>query len=275
MEQARSEAGATRRDLLMALAAAPAALALSGPLQAQAVAAPPLKLVSIVARKPGLSVDRFRQHWLGIHGPMARKVPGIQGFILSEAVQDSGVAAPNANYRDAFDGIALIWYPGQEALRSGMASQTAKDWLADGDLFIDRAASRGFFVTEQIVVPPARTEGGIKRTVLLVRKPGTTHEQFMEHWTKTHAALAQGVPGLIGAVFNHIDSALGQPSPHGEIDGIAELWWDSGAANMGGRVVTPQSTAWNADGALFLDQAKTRTMVSLEHVMIDQPHAHR
>jgi len=268
MEEAQPQTGATRRDLMTAMFAAPAALALPGALPA-ATTAPPLKVLSLVARKSALSQDRFRQHWLGIHGPMARKVPGLQGFILSEAVQDSAAAAPGANYKDRFDGIAHIWYPSQEAMRAGMATQSAKDWLADGDLFIDRAASRNFIVEEQVVVPPPRGEGGIKRTLLMVRKPEQTHEAFMAHWTGRHVELARGVPGLAGCVYNKIVSALGrQGSPFAEIDGIAEVWWDSGAANMGGRVESPQSAAWAADAALFTDRARSRTIISLEHVMI-------
>jgi uncharacterized protein (TIGR02118 family) len=263
--------GTTRRAVVGAMIAAPAALALPGvALAADTPAAtPPLKIFSIVVRKPDLSQDSFRQHWIGIHGPMARKVPGIAGFILSEAVQDSAAAAPGANYTERFDGIAHSWYPAPGVLRAGMADPQSRAWLADGDLFIDRAASRNFFVREQVVVPIARAEGGLKRTSLLVRKPGMTHEQFMEHWTKTHAELAQGVPGLRGCVFNRIETAMGsQDGPWGEIDGIAELWWDSGAVDLGGRVVSPQSGAWAANGDMFIDRSRSRTIVSLEHVMI-------
>lgn len=265
----------TRRDVVAAVAALPALAALPGALRAAAIPPPPLKILSIVARKPDLSQDRFRQHWLGIHGPMARKVPNLLGFILSDAVQDSAAAAPTANYKERFDGIAHIWYQSQEAMRAGMASQYARDWIADGNLFIDRKASRNFIVTEQIVVPPPRLEGGLKRTLLLVRKPGTTHEQFLDHWTKRHAELAQGVPGLRGCVFNRIETSLGtEGSPWAEIDGITETWWDGGAANMGGRVESPQAAAWAADAANFLDGSKTRTIVSIEHVMIELPGTH-
>ncbi len=276
MDEAISYLGATRRELMAAMAAVPAALALPGALKAATTPAsattPGVKLLSIVARKSDMTPDRFRQHWLGIHGPMARKVPGLQGFILSEAVADSSAAAPAANYAERFDGIAHIWYPSADALRSGMATPDSRAWLADGDQFIDRAASRGFFVNEQIVVAPPRAEGGIKRTVLLVRKAGTTHEQFVQHWTTRHAAMAHDVPGLLGCVFNRIETSLGTPrSPWAEIDGIAELWWDNGAVDLGERVDSPQSAAWLADGDLFIDRARSRTIISLEHAMIGLP----
>lgn len=266
-----SGSAVTRRDVVGAMVAAPAALALPGMASAagSAALARGVKLLSIVSRKAELSQDRFRQHWLGIHGPMARTVPGINGFILSEAVADSGARAPGATYSERFDGIAHIWYPAQSALRAGMATSQAKDWLADGDLFIDRKASRGYFVTEQSVIAAPRAEGGIKRTSLLVRKPGITHAEFMAHWTGKHAEMARAVPGLIGCVYNRIDGALGkEASPWVEIDGIAEFWWDSGALNLGGRVESPQWQAWSAEGDRFIDRAQSRTMISLEHVMI-------
>lgn len=263
---------ATRRTLLAGMAAAPAMMGLPIALKAAAASPPPFKVLSIVARKPGLSQDRFRQHWLGIYGPMARKIPQLLGFLLSEAVQDSAAAAPQANYKARFDGVAHIWYRSQEAMRAGMGSRNARDWLADGNLFIDREASRNFIVSEQIVVPPPRLEGGLKRTLLLVRKPGTTHKQFLDHWTKRHADLAQDVPGLLGCVFNRIETSLGaEGDPWAEIDGITETWWDGGAANMGGRVESPRAAAWAADGDAFLDGRKTRAIVSIEHVMIALP----
>jgi len=266
---------ATRRTALSTMAALPAMIVAARPLLAAEPAPPPsMKIISIVARQPELSQDRFRQHWLGIHGPMARKVPDLLGFILSEAVQESAAAAPGALYKERFDGIAHVWYQSQEAMRHGMASQNARDWLADGDLFIDRKASRNFSVTEQIVVKPPRREGGLKRTLLLVRKPGTTHEAFLDHWTKRHADLARGVPGLLGCVFNRIDAALGsEAGPWTEIDGITETWWDGGATNLGGRVDSPQARRWAADGDLFLDSSRTRAIVSIEHVMIELPGA--
>lgn len=261
---------ATRRSLIAAMAAIPAVMAAPRSLSATALPPAPAKAISIVARKPGLSHDVFRQHWLGIHGPMARKVPDLLGFILSEAVQDSGAAASMANYKHRFDGLAHIWFQSPQAMRASMASQDARNWIADGNLFIDRQASCNFSVTEQIIVPPPRLEGGLKRTLLLVRKPGTTHEEFLEHWTKKHADLARNVPGLLGCVFNRIDASLGREgSPWAEIDGITETWWDSGADNMGGRVESRQAAAWSADGAAFLDSSRTRAIVSIEHVMIE------
>jgi uncharacterized protein (TIGR02118 family) len=260
--------GLNRRDVVARLAVAALAASLPAPTPAQK-RTPLLKILTLVARKPELSQDRFRQHWLGIHGPMARKVPGIRGFILSEAVQDSAAAAPSAPYANRFDGIAHSWFANEEALHSAMNTGEARNWLADGDSFIDRAASRNFFVREQIVVQPPLTEGGLKRSLLMVRKPGTTHDDFMAHWTGQHASLAQGVPGLLGCVFNHIETALStQGSPWTEIDGIAEVWWDSGAQNPGGRVVSPQSDVWAADGDSFIDRARTRVIVSLEHIIV-------
>ena len=35
----------------------------------------------------------------------------------------------------------------------------------------------------------------IKTVGLLSRKPGWTHEQFVEHWVEIHAPLAHAVPG--------------------------------------------------------------------------------
>lgn len=269
MEEAlsHSASGLTRRAVVGAMTAS-AALGLPGAAQAaQAAGATlPIKNFAIIARKAGLSSDQFRHHWLGAHGSMARTVPALRGFILSEIVHDSGAEAPAAVYSDRFDGIAHSWYPSAQALRAAEAEFHAL--ATDGNLFIDRDASRSFLVSEQAVVPMERSRGGLKMTSLLVRKPGMTHEQFVAHWTTQHADMAKDVPGLLGCVFNRIEHTAVTQSRGDEIDGIAELWWDGGAVDVGGLVASPQARAWAADGDLFIDRARSRTVVSLDHVMV-------
>jgi len=261
MQEMHSNLGGpvTRRRVVGGMIATPAAM--SFPASASAAGATPTaKIIAIVARKAGLSPDRFRAHWLGEHAPLAGELPGIDGLVLSEAVLSGTGDGP-------FDGIAHAWYPRRDALRAGLATPEARAWIADGNVFIDRDASRTFLVSEQIVIAPPRSQGGIKQNMLLVRRPGMTHAQFLAEWTGAHAELARDMPGLVGCVFNRVDAALGAGSAWSEIGGIAELWWEDGAINLGGAVASPQASAWAADGDRFIDRERSRTIVSLEHVV--------
>ena len=99
----------------------------------------------------------------------------------------------------------------------------------------------------------------IKSIALLTRKPGLTHEQFMKHWFEIHAPLALKVPGIRRYVQTHILDERRRadiPSTDVEIDGIAELWYDSREAMLQS-AATPEAKALYADGALFIGSIKS------------------
>ena len=63
-----------------------------------------------------------------------------------------------------------------------------------------------------------------KRLGILRKKDGITHEQFVEHWRKTHAPLCGKLPGLRRYSVNLVDR---QRFPNFDYDGFSELWFDS------------------------------------------------
>jgi len=73
----------------------------------------------------------------------------------------------------------------------------------------------------------------IKRTSLLSRKPGTTHEEFVKHWVEVHAPLAYACPGISRYTLTIVKSSSTRKDVAGlnvAIDGIAELWFKDQAA---------------------------------------------
>ena len=62
----------------------------------------------------------------------------------------------------------------------------------------------------------------MKAIILLTRKEGTTHADFVDWWLNRHAPLARRLPRLRKAVFNVVE----QPGD-GQPDGVSELWFDS------------------------------------------------
>ena len=59
-----------------------------------------------------------------------------------------------------------------------------------------------------------------KVIILLTRREGTTHDEFLHWWLNDHRALAEQLPGVRKLVFNDVADGSGP-------DGIAELWFDS------------------------------------------------
>jgi uncharacterized protein (TIGR02118 family) len=102
----------------------------------------------------------------------------------------------------------------------------------------------------------------IKSISMLVRREGLTHAQFVKHWLEIHAPLAHAVPGLRRYVQSHIIEERTRPdipTMPGEVDGIAELWFDD-RESMTRSMSTPEAKALHADGALFIGRIKSFTV---------------
>ncbi len=87
----------------------------------------------------------------------------------------------------------------------------------------------------------------IKSVSLLVRKEGLTHAQFMKHWVDVQSYILEERtrPDI--------------PAMPGEVDGIAELWFDD-RESMTRAMATPEAKALHADGALFIGRIKSFTV---------------
>jgi uncharacterized protein (TIGR02118 family) len=102
----------------------------------------------------------------------------------------------------------------------------------------------------------------IKSISLLTRRPELTHEAFVRHWVEVHAPLAHAVPRLRRYVQSHIVAERTRPDIGTidlEIDGIAELWYDS-LDDLHHAMSTPEAKILHADGATFIGRIKTYTI---------------
>ena len=88
-----------------------------------------VKAVEFFARRPDVTVEAFREHWLRVHAPLAARVPGVRRYVVS-ATRASAYAGGR---RPAWDGAALMWFDAPEAL--GAAAKSAEY----GALVSDRA----------------------------------------------------------------------------------------------------------------------------------------
>lgn len=107
--------------------------------------------------------------------------------------------------------------------------------------------------------PPPRRKL-IKRISLLTRKAGMSKEEFRKHWND-HLPISHAVPGLRRYVLCHIVSEpqradVPVPWDIGEVDGIAETWFDDQAATDRA-FASPEGKRWLAHGASFIGRQKT------------------
>lgn len=104
-----------------------------------------------------------------------------------------------------------------------------------------------------------------KVVFLVVRKDGTTVEQYRDHSTGTHAPLVQRIPGLQRYVVNYAEPP-GEGSPPPPFDGMVELWFESGQA-FTDAMASSEGQAAVADQPRFLEPERTVMLVVDELVL--------
>jgi hypothetical protein len=109
--------------------------------------------VGLLVRKNGWNHVDFMAHWLGIHGVMATKVPGLIGFILTDFQKTESpkgdLVIPET------DGMSELWWQSPPGAADGTSvpSDYASGWYKDGDTFIQRDASRNLSVRGIVIIP--------------------------------------------------------------------------------------------------------------------------
>jgi uncharacterized protein (TIGR02118 family) len=111
----------------------------------------------------------------------------------------------------------------------------------------------------------------VKLSVLLTRRPGISHEEFISYWTNEHARLClEKFTSVVRRYTQQHPLETPEGLPKAPYDGIAELWFDDkdsiGQAfeqKVYESVVVP-------DEERFLDRAKTVILIT-KHItkMVD------
>jgi uncharacterized protein (TIGR02118 family) len=87
-----------------------------------------VKAVAMVARKPGLTLDEFQQHWFEVHGPMVAAVPGVRRYVQNHAIAE----AYAGNRPMTHDGFSELWFDDLAALQSAAKSPQWQAAVQDG-----------------------------------------------------------------------------------------------------------------------------------------------
>ena len=90
-----------------------------------------IKLVALLKRKPGTSVEDFRQRWLYDHTKLSSKLPDCLEYRINLVDTYDGTDADEA----PFDGTAELWWEDRAAMEASFASHEAKVAGEDADSF--------------------------------------------------------------------------------------------------------------------------------------------
>ena len=81
-----------------------------------------VKAVYMVARKPGLSIQEFQDHWRQVHGPLVARVPGVRRYVQNPAVLEAYGLGQMTH-----DGFSEMWFDDLAALH---AAARTPEWAA-------------------------------------------------------------------------------------------------------------------------------------------------
>jgi uncharacterized protein (TIGR02118 family) len=76
-----------------------------------------VKIVALVNRRSGMPIDEFFRDWREVHGPRVAALPGVCRYVQCHTRR----SAYDSGRTPAFDGAAMAWLDGFQALREELA----------------------------------------------------------------------------------------------------------------------------------------------------------
>jgi uncharacterized protein (TIGR02118 family) len=100
---------------------------------------PVVKLVCMVKRRPGMTVDDFHRHWRTVHSPLNCDTPSIARYFVRYERNHRVPADYERPGSADFDGTAVEWYPSVRAFYDMIGEPAYRDLIyPDEERFLDR-----------------------------------------------------------------------------------------------------------------------------------------
>ena len=103
----------------------------------------------------------------------------------------------------------------------------------------------------------------IKLVLLFSKRADVSYEQFLRHWREVHIPLVLKIPNIRRYVISEPVGTLAGSSGARQLDGMAELWFDSEEAAQAA-LNTPETLATGVDGRNFIEKGSLRRLLCVE-----------
>ena len=196
------------------------------------------KVAWIARFRDGMSKDEAVRHWREIHGPLGRKVPGIERYVQNHAMSSLGALGEDEGEL-AFDGYSCCWYAGRDSFHASLETPEWDAIMADGpNLFdVDSFWGMSAALDERTIIDG--DTGPFKAVWIVrfkddIRGDAARTREAHEYWTNTHGGrFGREVPGIDRYVQNHVVEPIGADGADEtllEFDGFSECWFADRAA---------------------------------------------
>ena len=220
------------------------------------------KIITILKRKPGMSVEKFQEYWRHSHGPLMMKRPEVRRYIQSAALLQG--------YRKGellFDGISEVWLDSAEAFEAFLNGPGAAEMSSDEVNFLDRSRTVLMPVDVHVAKDGKIPEGAVKNIEFVNRRQGMALNAFRDYWRNVHGPIASRIPTVLRYEQNHLKQSAYETGEIPPYDGLAMTWFAS-TADMKRGAETPVYQITRADEPNFLPDGHLPIIITREHVLI-------
>lgn len=178
--------------------------------------------VSVMRRRPDISVEHFRRHWLHPHGTMTAELPGIRHYHLGR-LEDSPLTNDFAREL-AIDGFAILSFSTLEDRTKAYTSPRIHECNKDSEHFV--GAVRRLVTECSDSVPQSGSEDAVKVYLLKVGEGGQDQK-----WLAAVTQAIGSMPSVKASAKHHIQSQAGPPESRIatlelDVAGFAEIWFN-------------------------------------------------
>jgi len=180
-------------------------------------------------RRPDLSAEAFRRHWLDVHAPLAHRLPGLGSYRQNHIVERLHEDARSPV--QAIDGIAQLSFPSVAAMEVSDASPEYAACKLDIPKF--QGGITILVIEADEIVPGPQAPA--KLLWVSTRRPSAAPEGLRQRWLSVQREAGRDVPGCRRYVQNFVTDrghpvAAGVPSgdPEGA-EAVGEMWFDDAA----------------------------------------------
>src|SRR6516162_8487505 len=212
------------------------------------------KIVTLMKRRAGLSVEDFQNHLRDIYGPLAAKAPALRRYVQSCALPQGY-------------GKGELLFDAAQAYETYLGSPQFAAARVDESNFLDTARTIVMPVDVHVIKDGRIPDNAVKNIEFVNKRPGMALEPFRAYWRNVHGPLASTIPVLHRYEQNHLELSEYAKSTPPAYDGLAITWFAS-TADMKRGTATPEYAATRADEANFLPDGHLPIIVTREHVVV-------
>ena len=220
-----------------------------------------IKVVSVLHRKSGMSVEEFQDYWRNTHGAIVSRLPGLRRYVQSHTLL--------GGYRKgqpAADGLAELWFEDSNALRALANTPQMRAVLVDEPNFVDMTRFIQVHTQDRVIKDGPVPAGGVKNIEFVTKKASMSVADFQRYWTTTHGPLGASIKTVTRYVQSHTRvTAYGRDTPPA-LDGFALTWFESTDA-MRESARTQEYETTRADEENFLT-IPLEFIITREHIFV-------